>query len=141
MINVLLPSVYQGVFYHCLPPVMSNKSKTKGQDNMGVAEEEAFEFIRKCLTSEPIPAYPDFSKEFLIYKDAVLVRSYPRCTIGRTNPSLTPATTLTKPKLTTLPLRRRLQWRSWGKNVSATIFKTNLSSSSVTTGRFSGCKR
>ncbi|KAI9552203.1 hypothetical protein GHT06_022542 [Daphnia sinensis] len=36
----------------------------------GASEEEAFEFLRKCLTSEPILAYPDFSKEFLIYTDA-----------------------------------------------------------------------
>ena len=33
-------------------------------------EEDAFQFLKKCLINPPILRYPDFSREFLIHTDA-----------------------------------------------------------------------
>ncbi|KZS08156.1 Uncharacterized protein APZ42_027943 [Daphnia magna] len=52
------------------PLLCQTKAKPNDKVAWGAPEEEAFEFLSKCLTLEPILAYPDFSKEFLIYTDA-----------------------------------------------------------------------
>ncbi len=46
--------------------------QTTGNDTFmwGNAEQTAFEQLRKCLTTPPIVAFPDFEKEFLIFTDA-----------------------------------------------------------------------
>ena len=52
------------------PLIHQAKGKSQDKIEWGPAEEKAFEFLRKCLITDPILAYPDFTKEFLIYTDA-----------------------------------------------------------------------
>ncbi len=36
----------------------------------GPEEDTSFELLKKCLTSPPILAFPDFKKEFILFTDA-----------------------------------------------------------------------
>ncbi len=52
------------------PLLVQSKGKPSDKISWGEEEDKAFETIRKCLISPPILAYPDFSKEFLLFTDA-----------------------------------------------------------------------
>lgn len=52
------------------PLIHQAKGKPQESIEWFPAEDKAFEFHRKCLISNPILAYSDFTKEFLIYTDA-----------------------------------------------------------------------
>jgi hypothetical protein len=59
------------------PLLQQTKGKPKPKDviNWGNEEINAFETLRTKLISEPVLAYPDFSKEFLIFTGAGAVLS------------------------------------------------------------------
>ena len=46
------------------------KGKPKDKINWGPEEEKAFDTLRKSLITPPILAFPDFSKEFILFTDA-----------------------------------------------------------------------
>ncbi len=45
-------------------------TKKSAQWKCGTEERDAFNCIKRCLTTKPILGYPDFSREFIIYTDA-----------------------------------------------------------------------
>ncbi len=51
---------------HNLTELTKKSSKWK----WGEKERDAFQSIKKCLTSNPLLRYPDFTREFLVYADA-----------------------------------------------------------------------
>ncbi|KZS10210.1 Uncharacterized protein APZ42_025363 [Daphnia magna] len=53
------------------PLIHQAKGKPQDMIKWGPTEEKSFEFLRKCLMTDPVLAYPDFTKEFLIYTDAI----------------------------------------------------------------------
>ncbi|KZS09595.1 Uncharacterized protein APZ42_026144 [Daphnia magna] len=52
------------------PLIHQAKGEPQDRIKWGPAEEKSFKFLRKCLMTDLVLAYPDFTKEFLIYTDA-----------------------------------------------------------------------
>ncbi|KZS18244.1 Uncharacterized protein APZ42_015662 [Daphnia magna] len=75
------------------PFIHQAKGKLQDRIKWGPAEEKSFEFLGKCLMTDHVLAYPDFTKEFLIHtvaSDYGLGAFCPNYTTEKTNQSPTP---------------------------------------------------
>ncbi len=49
---------------------LTELTKKNSKWEWGEKERDAFQSIKKCLTSNPLLRYPDFTREFLVHSDA-----------------------------------------------------------------------
>jgi hypothetical protein len=52
------------------PLIVQSKLDKREKVKWGPEEDKSFEILKKCLTSPPILAFPDFRKEFILFTDA-----------------------------------------------------------------------